>query len=99
MAVFRQLVCQVTLHHRPALSASNDADKVDTKNFYGTHSDFDKSTTDSGTIRFEHDLADGTTIRNTTRWSRVKQEYLLTAVMGSVRNIARPDPLDTGTWT
>lgn len=82
-----------------ALSALNHTEKVNTKNFYGTGSDFDKSTTDSGTIRFEHDLTDNTTLRNTTRWSRVKQDYLMTAVMGGVRNITRPDPSDTGTWT
>ncbi len=29
-------------------------------------------------------------MRNTTRWSRVKQEYLLTAVMGGANNITAP---------
>ncbi|WP_337022377.1 MULTISPECIES: catecholate siderophore receptor Fiu [unclassified Pantoea] len=80
-----------------ATSALNHSGKVATSNYYGTDSDFDKSTTDSGTIRFEHDLSDSTTIRNTTRWSRVKQEYLLTAVMGST--ITTPNPNDVGTWT
>ncbi|MFP1451774.1 hypothetical protein ACLB1N_04335 [Escherichia coli] len=32
-------------------------------------------------MRFEHDINDNTTIRNTTRWSRVKQDYLMTAIM------------------
>jgi hypothetical protein len=50
-------------------------------------------------MRFEHDLSDNTTIRNTTRWSRVKQDYLLTAVMGGATNITQPDPNDVGTWT
>lgn len=80
-----------------ATSALNHSGKVATSNYYGTNSDYDKSTTDSGTIRFEHDLSDSTTIRNTTRWSRVKQEYLLTAVMGST--ITTPNPNDVGTWT
>lgn len=80
-------------------SALNHAGKVDTHNFYGTDSDFDKSTTDSGTIRFEHDLTDNTTVRNTTRWSRVKQEYLLTAVMGGASNITAPDLNDANTWS
>ncbi|MBK0124770.1 catecholate siderophore receptor Fiu [Pantoea sp. S61] len=80
-----------------ATSALNHSGKVATSNYYGTDSDFDKSTTDSGTVRFEHDLSDSTTIRNTTRWSRVKQEYLLTAVMGST--ITTPNPNDVGTWT
>nr|WP_310618354.1 catecholate siderophore receptor Fiu [Pantoea cypripedii] len=80
-----------------ATSALNNSGKVATSNYYGTDSDFDKSTTDTATIRFEHDLSDNTTIRNTTRWSRVKQEYLLTAVMGST--IGMPNPNDVGTWT
>ncbi len=36
-------------------------------------------------------------MRNTTRWSRVKQEYLLTAVMGGANNITAPDINDVNT--
>ena len=81
----------------PKYAALNSAGKVDTSNFYGTDSDYDKSTTDSGTLRFEHDLTENTTVRNTTRWSRVKQEYLLTAVMGGANNITAPDINDVNT--
>ena len=77
-----------------AYAALNNSGKVATSNYYGTDSDFDKSTTDSATLRFEHDLSDNTTLRNTTRWSRVKQEYLLTAVMGGASNITAPNPND-----
>ncbi|MCG6521961.1 hypothetical protein K6U39_16740, partial [Vibrio parahaemolyticus] len=42
---------------------------------------------------------DNTTVRNTTRWSRVKQEYLLTAVMGGASNITTPDINDVNTWS
>ncbi|MDR8383188.1 TonB-dependent siderophore receptor, partial [Acinetobacter baumannii] len=80
-------------------AALNSTGKVDTSNFYGTDSDYDKSTTDSGTLRFEHDLTENTTVRNTTRWSRVKQEYLLTAVMGGANNITAPDINDVNTWS
>ncbi len=38
-------------------------------------------------------------MRNTTRWSRVKQEYLLTAVMGGASNITAPDINDVNTWS
>ena len=38
-------------------------------------------------------------MRNTTRWSRVKQEYLLTAVMGGANNITAPDINDVNTWS
>lgn len=82
-----------------AYSALNNAGKVDSKNYYGTDSDFDKSSADSATMRFEHDLNDSTTIRNTTRWSRVKQEYLLTAVMGGANNITAPDLNDVNSWS
>ena len=81
-----------------AYAALNNSGKVATSNYYGTDSDFDKSTTDSATLRFEHDLSDNTTLRNTTRWSRVKQEYLLTAVMGGASNITAPNPDDVGSW-
>ncbi len=81
-----------------ATSALNSSGKVNTKNYYGTDSDFDKSTTDSFTLRFEHDLTDNTTLRNTTRWSRVKQKYLLTAVMGGASNITQPDSNNVDTW-
>ncbi len=47
----------------------------------------------------EHDLTENTTVRNTTRWSRVKQEYLLTAVMGGANNITAPDINDVNTWS
>lgn len=81
------------------LSALNGSGKVNTDNYYGTASDFDRSTRDTGTIRFERDLTDNTTIRNTTRWSRVKQKYLLTAVMGGASNITTPDINNVDSWT
>lgn len=82
-----------------ATSALNGSGKVDTHNFYGTDSDYDDSTTDTATLRFEHDINDVTTLRNTTRWSRVKQDYLMTAVMGGANNITRPDPNNVDSWT
>ncbi len=81
-----------------AYAALNNSGKVATSNYYGTDSDFDKSTTDSATLRVEHDLSENTTLRNTTRWSRVKQEYLLTAVMGGASNITAPND-DVGSWS
>lgn len=77
----------------------DSAGKVNTHNYYGTASDFDHSTRDTGTIRFEHDLTDSTTIRNTTRWSRVKQKYLLTAIMGGASNIIAPNINDLDSWS
>lgn len=68
-----------------ATSVLNHSGKVDTHNFYGTNSDYDDSTTDTATMRFEHDFNDTTTIRNTTRWSQIKQDYLMTAMMGNTK--------------
>lgn len=82
-----------------ATSALNGSGKVNTSNFYGTDSDYDDSTTDTATLRFEHDFNDTTTLRNTTRWSRVKQDYLMTAVMGGANNIGIVDPANVGSWT
>nr|MBA2814651.1 TonB-dependent receptor Fiu [Candidatus Pantoea persica] len=81
-----------------ATAALNGVGKVNPHNFYGTDSDYDDSTTDSATIRFEHDINDSTNVRNTTRWSRVKQDYLLTVVMGGASNIIQPNPADVGSW-
>lgn len=57
------------------------APRADSHNFYGTRSDHDYSTTQTGTLRFEHDFNTRTTLRNTTRWSRTTQDYLLGAFM------------------
>ncbi len=82
-----------------ATSALNHSGKVDTHNFYGTRSDYDDSTTDTATMRFEHDFNDTTTLRNTTRWSQIKQDYMMTAMMGGATNITRPNPNNVDTWT
>ena len=79
-------------------AALNHSGKVDTHNFYGTDSDYDDSITDTATMRFEHDINDNATIRNTTRWSRVKQDYLMTAIMGGASNITQPTS-DVNSWT
>jgi len=80
-------------------AALNGAGRVNSENFYGTDSDYDDSTTDSATLRLEHDLSDSTTVRNTTRWARVKQDYLLTAVMGGATNIVQPNRNDVQSWS
>ncbi|WAT00757.1 catecholate siderophore receptor Fiu [Rouxiella chamberiensis] len=81
-----------------ATAALNNSGKVNSHNFYGTDSDYDDSTTDTVTMRFEHDFSDNTTIRNTTRWSQIKQDYLLSAFMAADSNITRPTA-DVGSWS
>lgn len=52
--------------------------QVDRNNFYGSSSDYDKSTSDMVTFRVEHDLSAETKLRNTTRWAKTSQDFLAT---------------------
>ncbi|WP_308419594.1 catecholate siderophore receptor Fiu [Chitinimonas koreensis] len=54
--------------------------KVDSSNFYGSLGDFDTVTADMFTARFEHDFAQGITLRNTSRYGKSSQQYVLTGV-------------------
>ncbi len=56
------------------------AAKVNPRNFYGAASDHDDIRADMFTARFEHDLTPTTTIRNTSRYGRTSQQYVLTGV-------------------
>lgn len=47
---------------------------VDRDKFYGLKSDYDDTTSDAFLARFEHDLADGVTLSNQTRWARVDRD-------------------------
>ena len=80
---------------------------VDSSNFYGTSSDHDKVTAQMATLRFEHDLGEFITLTNTTRWSRTKQDYMLTSFMSTGGTVANPaagnihwtNPNDLSTYT
>ncbi|MGE8498760.1 MAG: TonB-dependent receptor [Pseudomonas sp.] len=50
--------------------------------FYGLTSDYDDTTVDSLLARFEHDLSDGVTISNQTRWARVDRDARFTVPTG-----------------
>ena len=77
----------------------NSAAKVDPKNFYGSTSDYDKIKADMGTLRIDHDFSPTVQIQNTTRYGKTKQDYLLTAFMGSTVNLKTPVATDPSTWT
>ncbi len=77
----------------------NSAARVDTKNFYGSTSDYDKIKADMGTLRIDHDFSPNVQIQNTTRYGKTKQDYLLTAFMGSMDNLKTPVAADPSTWT
>ncbi|MDM0080836.1 catecholate siderophore receptor Fiu [Variovorax sp. J31P179] len=59
----------------------NYAQRVDSKNFYGTTSDFNDVTTDMFTARVEHDITPDMTLRNITRYGKTEQDYMLTSFM------------------
>ncbi|MGA9341931.1 MAG: TonB-dependent siderophore receptor [Rhodanobacteraceae bacterium] len=53
-------------------------DGGDRNNFYGLlNRDFRKTQADIGTIRIEHDFGDSLTLRNTTRYGRTRQDYIV----------------------
>jgi catecholate siderophore receptor len=84
----------------PARPEIGEAPRVDSSSFYGTLSDHDDVVADMATLRVEHDFAGGASLRNTTRWGRNEQDYLLTSFMLS-KDPARfqtPDIDDPSTW-
>ncbi|CAN5394930.1 catecholate siderophore receptor Fiu [soil metagenome] len=63
------------------------AARVDSSNFYGTTSDFDNVESDIFSVRIEHDITPDVTIRNTTRYGKTTQDYMLTSFMGAGRTV------------
>jgi len=80
----------------------NSAPMVDPKGFYGVLTDHDDVTADMATVRIEHDFSPTLKLQNTARYGKTKQDYLLTAFMGSAANLIteRPvaNPADPDTW-
>ncbi|AMM25845.1 catecholate siderophore receptor Fiu [Variovorax sp. PAMC 28711] len=77
----------------------NYASRVDSSNFYGTTSDFDNVTQTMFTARVEHDLTPDVTVRNTFRYGKTEQDYMLTAFMGSAANLLTPNAANPLGWT
>lgn len=70
-------------YSRPAAQATkvNPAApaNVDRNSFYGlTDRDFQKTRTDTGTALIQHDFRNGLVFRNTTRWGRSTNNYIVT---------------------
>eukprot|EP01036_Dinobryon_divergens_P055136 gene55136-73664_t len=61
-------------------AAGITAPKPDSSLYYGSLSDYEDVTVDMFTARFEHDLAPGVTLRNSSRYGRSTQEALRTGV-------------------
>lgn len=71
----------------PVRTYINAAPKVDPKNFYGLSSDYDKVKADMFTVKVDHDFSPNVKLQNVTRWGKTKQDYLLSAFMGSSANL------------
>jgi len=61
-------------------TALNPGPAVRSSNYYGLASDFDHVKMDMFTSRLEHDLAPGSTLRNTTRLGRTEEDVVVTGI-------------------
>ncbi len=77
--------------------AGQKSQLVDTENFYGSTSDHNDVNANMATVRIEHDLAEGVTLRNTSRYGRTNQEQVLTGVNAITIPAAAKDKPET--WT
>jgi catecholate siderophore receptor len=82
-----------------AASFLNGAAMVDPRNFYGSTADYDHVKADMATVIVEHEFSPRTKLRNTSRYGKTQQDYLLSAFMGTATNIVAPDRADPSTWT
>jgi catecholate siderophore receptor len=65
----------------PALvTALNTAERVDRGNFYGSVDDYEHVQANMFTFKFEHDLSDVTTVRNTSRYGRNSLQRTITGI-------------------
>ena len=73
----------------------NAGGKVDSDNFYGSTSDYEDVEADMFTAKFEHDLNDVTTLRNTTRLGKTTTDRVLTGV----NTLATNSSSNPANWT
>lgn len=64
---------------------------VDRSNFYGFASDFEEIKGTMFTARFEHDFSENVTLRNTSRYGKLRQFYVLTGVNAPTVTSPNPD--------
>jgi catecholate siderophore receptor len=69
-------------------------ERVDNDTYYGYRSDFEQISGTMFTARFEHDFSDAVTLRNSTRYGRLEQFYVLTGV-----NAVNAPTADPNAWT
>jgi catecholate siderophore receptor len=66
-------------------------DRVDRENFYGFASDFEEIKGTMFTARIEHDFSDSFTLRNTSRYGKLRQFYVLTGVNALTATVTDPN--------
>nr|WP_315473530.1 TonB-dependent siderophore receptor [uncultured Rhodoferax sp.] len=78
-----------------ATAAVQNAAKVNRSNYYGSINDYEKVTADMVTAKVEHDLGQGTTIRNVTRWGQNNMDRVMTGI----NTITATNVNDPSSWT
>ncbi|MEO8064186.1 MAG: catecholate siderophore receptor Fiu [Pseudomonadota bacterium] len=71
-------------------NAGVDPARVDRDNWYGLASDFEEVKGTMFTARIEHDFNDNVSIRNTSRYGKLRQFYVLTGVNALTATDANP---------
>ena len=74
----------------PGPNAGMVPDPVNPENFYGFGSDFEDIRGTQFTARIEHDFSDAVSLRNTTRYGKLHQFYVLTGV--NALTVTSPNP-------
>jgi catecholate siderophore receptor len=92
---FRTAVTGTTPVSQAQANAMNAATKANRENFYGAATDREKIDSDMFTAKVEHDLGQGTTIRNITRLGKNHMDRTLTGI-GAVTATVATNP---ATWT
>lgn len=81
-----------------ATAAINAGSKVRSENYYGSKGDYEKVEADMLTAKVEHDLGNGSTLRNITRYGRTTMDRLMTGVAtGTTAFVATS--ANPATWT
>ncbi len=78
-----------------ASAAVRGAPKVNRENFYGSPNDYEKIDADMYTVKVEHDVGPGLTVRNVTRYGKNRMDRVLTGINA----ITATNPADPSTWT
>lgn len=73
----------------------NAGGKVDGDNFYGSTGDYEDVEADMFTVKFEHDLNEVTTLRNTSRVGKTTTDRILTGI----NTLATNASADPSAWT